>query len=321
MNTINTSKVTNTPFRRDVYRTRVKRLDYINKPDTVYASDWLAWFTVIGCVVIDFFVNYVRWNLIMTESTAYVCMSAAACAIALDVPLAIAGVVLKRYDQGLCSKRERNLVMILAILVFAIAFAGSFGLTYVTRDIVFGVGSSATITNTVAAGETVAEQEGEQIAVLVAGIFSAVIPLLTSLASFVVSYFTYDPIGKRLYKYEKERIGLQNNLIDVEMAVAEADESYAGRLIARENDKCAEMKQMLNAQNTYLKELARVIISEKMTTPTQSDAIAQNGKAVFEEYQASEKPLENELPDYIMKQLKVNEENKIVAVNACPQAA
>lgn len=171
-----------TPFITDTYSSRLHRLDKVNKADTPYASNVLATATVIGCVAIDFMVNYTRWNLIMTESPLYVCMSAAACAIALDVPLAIAGIVLKRFNQGLCDKAERNLVMVLSILVFAIAFVCSAGLTYVTRDLVFGIDSAATITNTVAiAEEQAVEDPGDKVAVLVAALYSVALPLLTSL--------------------------------------------------------------------------------------------------------------------------------------------
>lgn len=311
----------NSPFKHDAYRTREKRLSYVSKSDTIYASNLVAYGTVIGCVIIDFYLHYVKWNLVQMESPIYVCMAAIACAVALDVPLAIAGVVLKRYHQGCCGKQEKNLVMVLAIGVFAIAFLCSFGFTYVTRDLVFTMGSAGTITNTVAETQQAGEQEAEHIGIVMAALYNSILPLLTSLASFIVSYFSYDPLKQKLRKYEKEKIGIQNNLMEAEKAMAEADDEYCERLIARENDKYAEMKQQINAENAYFKELTRMIMTEKMTTPDQNDAIGRNGKEVLDAYRASEKPLEKELPDYIMKHLRVGEDHKIVAVNTCPHAA
>lgn len=311
----------NQPFKHESYRTREKRFSYINKTDTIYGSSILAGLTVLACVVIDFYIHYVKWNLVQMESPIFVCMAAFACAVALDVPLAVGGVVLKRYHQGVCSKKENNLVMGLAIAVFLVAFACSFGFTLVTRDVVFTMGTGGTITNTVTSSAQEAENETEHIGILVAAIYNSVLPLLTSLASFLISYFSYAPLKQKLMKYEKEKIGIQNNLLEAEKAMAEADDEYCERLIARENDKYAEMKKQIQAENTYLKELARMIMIEKMATPQENDNIGRNGREVLAAYQENDVPLQKELPEYIMNHLQLNRDNKIVSVNACPQVA
>ena len=309
------------PFKHEAYSTREKRFRNINKADTIYGSSILAGLTVLTCVAIDFYIHYVKWNLVQMESPIFVCMAALACAVALDVPLAIGGVVLKRYHQGLCSKKENILVMGLAIAVFLVAFACSFGFTLVTRDVVFTMGTGGTITNTVTASAQTNEAEAEHIGILVAAIYNSVLPLLTSLASFLVSYFSYNPLNQKIMKYKKEKIGIQNNMMEAEMAIAEADDQFIERLIAREHDKYEEMKQRLQAENAYLKELAYTIMTEKMTTPQENDNIGRNGREVLEAYRAEVKPLQNELPEYIMKHLCTNDDNKIVSVKNCPQVA
>ena len=122
-------------------------------------------------------------------------------------------------------------------------------------------------------------------------------------------------------KYKKEKIGIQNNMMEAEMAMAEADDQFIERLIAREHDKYEEMKQRLQAENAYLKELAYTIMTEKMTTPQENDNIGRNGREVLEAYRAEVKPLQNELPEYIMNHLCTNDDNKIVSVKTCPQVA
>ena len=105
-------KKNNNTFKQDPYHTRKERISFLNKPDTVFARSWLCGLVVLGCVFVDLLCLKVIWNLVQTENPLFVWSIAAACAVALDVPLAIAGTAVKRYHQGLGSRREKNIILI-----------------------------------------------------------------------------------------------------------------------------------------------------------------------------------------------------------------
>ena len=126
-------------------------------------------------------------------------------------------------------------------------------------------------------------QEESHEGVTVAAIFNGMLPLLTSITSFMITFSTYTPINDTRMKYEKARIEMQNNLMDVERALAEADPEHFDRLFARETSKYQAEKDLLRKENAYLKELARAILERQMTTEEENDEIARNGKKILTE--------------------------------------
>lgn len=267
-------------FKRDKYQTREQRLKKITSPDTFWGRAMVALGITISCTIIDTYLLYEKWYLVSKAIPEIVLLSALACAIALEIPFSYLGIVLKRYHLSVFKKNGKNMFLALAVGIFAIAFIGSFAFTIVTRDLVFTVGSASTIQNTVATGGATAVQE-DDLSIMVAAIFNGVLPLLTSVTVFIASYFSYEPLKRKIALYEKERIGIQNNLIEVESAIAEADSTYFDRLVEREEERYQEEIQLIEAQNVYMKELARAILAKKMSTPEENDEIAKNGSRLL----------------------------------------
>lgn len=293
-----------TPFKQDSYRSRSGRIDALCRPDNIYAKTWLVNLLVFACVCVDLYCIKVLWNLVMEEDYIFVWMSAAACAVALDVPLAIAGNQVKRCQQGMCSRAERNAVLILAVAIFAVAFIGSFLFRIDTRELTYSVGTAGNLVNTMSAGSAAPGAESGGSSVLVAAVYGGIIPLLTSLVSFVVSYLAYDPLGIRLQRLEKERVGLQSNILEAEKALAEAEtaEEYCRSLIARENDLFRIFMSRLDADALELKQVARVLIMEKQKTPDELTAVSREAAELMQEHPVDERP-EQELAGYINGQL------------------
>lgn len=271
-------------FKHEKYRTREQRIETLFAPDTFWARGFFATCIVIVCTTIDTYLLYEKWYLVMSESPAYVILAALACAIALEGPFSIFGIVLKRYHLGLCSKGSARLLGILSVAVFTIAFVMSFLFSMETKELVFEIDGTESLVNTMEEEETLqmSEQTDEDRGIMVAALFNGVLPLLTSLTVFISSYFSYSPLKGRRRQYEKERIGLQNNLMDVEKAIAEADVTYFDRLLACEEEKYQQELQLLESQNIHLKELARTILARQMSTPEENDLIALQGKELLE---------------------------------------
>jgi hypothetical protein len=304
----------NLPFKLDSYKTRKKRVHALNRPDNIYARGWFSNIAVLAFVFIDLFCLKVVWNLVQTENPMYVWCVAFACAAALDVPLAIAAISMKRYQQGLCTKMERNIVLSLSITVFAIAFAFSFAFRVLTRDFSFDVGTSTTLTNTLASGTET--DDSNVLTILFASLFNGVIPLLTSISSFVISYFGCNPIDMKLAALEKERIELQANILEAKRALAETETAgeHCSGLIARENDLYAAFMSKLDADEKNLKQLVRVILMEKLNSPETVTAMITSAEEIHQENVLSKTPGQ-ELTEFVKQQISEDEIEKINAMD------
>lgn len=269
------------PFKLDKYHSRLKRADYISTADNIYAKTWFSNLAVAIFVLIDLFCLKVVWNLVQTEDPMYVWCIALACAAALDVPLAIAAIAEKRYEQNICSKKEKNMTVILSVAVFMIAFTFSFCFRVLTRELSFTIGTEGTMTDTVATVME-AETDANDPSVLFAALFNGVVPLLTSISSYVISFFSYDPISAKLVKLEQERIGLQANILEAEKALAEAgtSEEHCKGLMAREEDLYREFLQQLDNDALEMKQTVRVLLMQKLGSAEDITAMSKSGEGL-----------------------------------------
>ncbi len=304
----------NSPFKLDSYKKRSDRVDIIHRPDSIYAKTWFSNLAVLLFVFIDLFCLKVVWNLVQAEDPYYVWSVALACAAALDVPLAIAAVSQKKYQQGICTKTERNTIVCLSIAVFAIAFVFSLGFRVLTRDMTFDITTAGTIVDEL--GREVQVEETDVPAVLFASLFNGVIPLLTSISSFVISYFSCNPVEMKLSRLEKERIGLQSNILEAKKALAETETSseHCIKLIARENDLYAEFIDQLYADALALKQLVRIILMEKLGSPDDITAMSDSAEKLQKENCLSE-ATEQELPEYVNKQITEAQNETVTDIN------
>lgn len=304
------------PFALDTYSTRAKRTKRIYTPDNPYAkkiTNMMAIFIFCG---IDLYCLATVWNLVQLESPVYAWSVALGCALSLDIPLAIGAIALKKQHHGLISKQETRITVILSIVVFAIAFAFSLGFRLVTKDLSFDVGTSSTLVSTVE--EKVSDSEGNT-SIWFAALFNGVLPLLTSLSSFVISYFSADPVNEKLKTLETERITLQANLLETDIALAQGDDAitHCNGLIAREKDLYAEFIEKLNAENQTLKQLARLVLMEKLGSSNDITALTESSEQVYAETQHLGIP-GTDLEAFIDEKFSNNEsllvtENKLVA--------
>ena len=97
------------PFNLDRYGSREERAADMNKADNIFANGVFGGLAVFIFVLIDFVCLRVVWNLVQTENPFFIDCIAVACAAALDVPLAIAAIVLKKYTQGLYDRQGNRM--------------------------------------------------------------------------------------------------------------------------------------------------------------------------------------------------------------------
>ncbi len=294
------------PFTLDKYGTRAKRVKNIYAPDNIYAKKITAILAVIIFCGIDLLCLSTVFNLVQTENPVYAWSVALGVAIALDVPMAIGAIALKKYHHGVMNKNEAMITLVLSVIVFAIAFGFSFAFRLVTRDLTFDIGTSSAMVN-MAAGAA-AESTGtssEDTAILVAAIFNGVVPLLTSIASFVVSYFSTSPVNDKLRTLEAELVALNANIADADKAIAEtrggASEFCRG-LVAREHDLFPAFFSHIGSHNQMFKQLTRVIVMEKLGRPDDISAVTDSARRLYDETPHDYRPGNNYL-QYIEEKL------------------
>lgn len=267
----------NEPFKLDHYCTRTERIARLGRAGSIYGKQWVSNLIVLAFVCIDMLCLKVLWNIVQTENPIFVYCLAFACAAALDIPLAIAAVCLKEYHQGLCRKQKKDLIVVLSVTVFVLAFVFSFGFRIVTRDLSFEIGTTSMLNDMLSAtAETGTDTDDPSI--WIAAVYNGMVPLLTSLSSFIISYFSSDPLAVKLRKLEKERVGLQANILDIEEALLEAGgpQDHLIGLIAREKDLFREFLHSLDQEGLRLKQLARVILMERLSAPDDITALSRS---------------------------------------------
>ena len=264
----------------DDYGTRLWRVGQLNKSDSIYASSLVANFVTFLMVIIDYTCLKSVWNVVQTESSIMIALIAIGCSVCLDIPLAIAGNALKSHHQKLKDKSSTMIVMVLAIATFLITFVFAFGFRVVTKDLTFDISSGSTLTNTLA--ETMTTETDDSNAVVVAALFNAIVPLCTSIASFVISYFAANPLGLKIARLDKAIITLDSNLAEIEQVCQEAEsiQNYKQYLLAREEDMYQQFCESSEAQGVVRKQAVRFVIMEMLGTPDDITVLTESGDEV-----------------------------------------
>ena len=206
----------------------------LNKAPSIYERGIVGYIATVLFVLIDFVCLYTVWNIVQTESSILVRLLALGSAVCLDVPMAIAGVSLKKYFQKLMKKKTMLIIVVSSVATFLITFAFSLWFRMETKDLTFEINGSGMM-NTIS--QTV-QSDRDSKAVWVAAVFNGVIPLCTSIASFVITFFGSNPLNVKIFKLKEARIRLDSRMTDIMRALAEAErvEQYKCYLIAREKD-------------------------------------------------------------------------------------
>lgn len=247
-------------------KNRVKLVEKNNKPESIYASEVLGNVLTLLFVGIDLACLYSVWNGIQTENPIMIILIAVGCAVCLDVPLAIAAHAFAAYKQGVSNKSKAYTILIISVVLFVIAFIFAFVFRVINKD-VFETSSSSGLVNTMNTNVDVAEQtEGDTPKIMIAALFTGVLPLLTSLASFVVNYFSARPLDKKIAQLKKSKIAYESMIAECEEILEESEtaDEHCSELMAREKDIFEAEKQKVYTQLDVAKQNVRLEIMKKI---------------------------------------------------------
>lgn len=245
---------------------RIKLVDKINKPESVYASEMLGNVLTLLFVGIDLACLYSVWNGVQTENPIMIILIAIGCAVCLDVPLAIAAHAFAAYKQGISNKSKAYTILIISVVLFVIAFVFTLVFRVINKD-VFDTSSASGLVNTMNSNADIVEQgESDTPKIMIAALFTGVLPLLTSLASFVVNYFSARPLDKKIAQLKKSKITYESIIAEYEAILEESEtaEEHCSELMARKKDIFEAEKQKVYTESEIAKQNVRLEIMKKI---------------------------------------------------------
>ncbi len=279
------------PIKISDYKTREKRTRSIDG-FSVRGLFSLANVATALFVLLDFAVLYSRWETVQTESWYMVALIAVSSAVILDVPMMLAGKAIVDCQYNLKSKSNTALVVSLSVVAFLLVFGFSMWFSVVTKNATFQDAEASNIVNNMAA-MNVAE-EGDSYSVLVAALFSGILPLGTSIASLVIALITYKPIEEKLKRINKAKVLAEEHLLHLRQGIAES-QTFIKRgedLLAREEDLYNQFVESVYAQELIRKQAYREALEEKCSLDDVNHII-ESAKETNEYLTFDDKPYNN----------------------------
>ena len=216
------SKIRN-PFKHDSYGTRIKAHRLVNKPENIYKRRSLSAIATLVFVATDFTCLYTMWRDSMAAANAILVMlTCVAMAVLLDEPLAIAAHSIRGYEQGIVEKRDVKKVVAFSIASFLTVFLPNIAFRFVTI-------------------ETVMMEDLDRNTLLAAAVFLSVLPLATSFGSFVITYFSSNPLADMIFFKEEAKIRIETNIEEAHECLSQVGShlEYLNAVLAREEDAYA----------------------------------------------------------------------------------
>ena len=273
----------NNPTTVDEYNTRLERNTAYNKPTSIMENGIICYLFTAFFAIADFCCLQMSWNTVQTSSPWVITLIALSCAVCLDVPLAIAGVAFKAYRQGLKSKKDMLYIMIPSIAVFALVFVFCLIFKIITRTATFedANGAGGLVNN-------LAEQSNpeESQSILFAALFSGIIPLATSISSFIIALRSTNPKKIKLQRLQRNKIKIEGQLTEIEQALTENDNIKANGiiLIEREKDLFRQFGEEVIMVEGIRRQAANQALQEHLNTPDAVSVLSEYGAGVNKSY-------------------------------------
>ena len=183
------------------------------------------------CGTLDFVVFQQLFAAILYDQLLIQWLSVIGCLIAFDLAPIYLGVLMKKRSQGM----RINLFAASALaLSFALVLAGNIWLRITVKDILLPPDPTAGMSLFGSGGAAESDP-----AALPYAIFSSMLPLATSLVSFVVSYISSDSLRGRIRLLHAQQLKLQEAAAQIRAILAEyqADPDFQDRLMRADDEQ------------------------------------------------------------------------------------
>lgn len=243
------------------------------RADTPLDKSFVPYLIMAFCAIVDASVFISLFKMISYDSPFMLGVQVAGCLFAFDVVPLYLGIQLIRIKQGLSKDR---FIMWLALVVCVLACVMNVVLRLMTMEQMSPDLSSATTSyfGTVAQESQTTSIDATAVALTVFGI---ILPVLTSVGSFFISYLTYNPLKVRK-RFEEEMLVEKKDEIrrlDAILTEYDADTEFAERLVQDDEGKFEEMKKMQRAVVISYCDYVRQRLKEHLATPTAINALSE----------------------------------------------
>ena len=225
------------------------------------------------CAVLDFVMFKQLFSAFLYDSVVVQMLSIIAMLIGFDLASVYLGIVLKKRQQGLNSS---IIVAVFLGVAFIIALAGNVALRIAVKDLVLPDLSAAT---TSIFGQIEETDTSNELALLYA-IFASVMPVITSLVSFGVSFQSAGPLTKRMQRLQGEQVAIEDAIVEIEAILMEyeSDPDHFTRLLEEDEQKYQNMLEMLHEKTVLYCDYVRERIKEHLGDPTSNNALSQDNR-------------------------------------------
>lgn len=235
----------------------VNRTHY--SPRSVFEHPLIAYLVMIVCAVLDFTLFYQLLSKALYDDPTTKYMTTIGLLIGFDFAPCYLGMQFRKASQGY---RVNKLLMGALAASFILAFAVNFWLRLVMKDVALPDLS----TNTKSLLGTVSTEETSNPLALSFAVFAAVLPAVTSLCSFGISFSTSDPLRKDIEVIDKELEMLEADLTQTGSVLAEyeADSEYYDRICRDDEARYRECMAFTCEKAMYYADYVRERIKEHL---------------------------------------------------------
>ena len=242
-----------------------------NKPDSFWERQAAVFVIMSVCCTLDTVMFYQLFSSYMVDSDLVRLLSIIAMLIGFDLSPIILAIEVRKKSLGL--NASKILICSLGI-AFLTAFLWNIGLRIATRDLVL---PDNTATISFIGTATAAETSHNELAMLNA-LFAASLPVITSLVSFGTSFFSYNPVKKRLHELRVEQVRLEDGIAELEALLLEYDSNPYNwdKMLEDDEQKYLTTLELIHEQTIYYCDYVRERIKEHLGDPAAYNELSKN---------------------------------------------
>ncbi|MBP3817283.1 MAG: hypothetical protein J6H31_03190 [Butyrivibrio sp.] len=241
-----------------VFSTKADVIRTHYRPRSLFEHPIIAYLVMIVCAVLDFTLFYQLLSKALYDDPATMYMTTLGLLIGFDFAPCYLGMQFRKKGQGY---RVNKILMGVLATSFILAFAVNFWLRLVMKDVAL-----PDLSTTTSLLGTVNTEKTSNPFALAFAVFAAILPAVTSLCSFGISYSTSDPLGKDIEVLEKELEMLESDLIQTRSVLNEyeADSDYYERICRDDEARYKECIAFTCEKAMYYADYVRERIKEHL---------------------------------------------------------
>ncbi len=268
----------------DRFLNRVTTLKY--RPDNPFFSAFIPYLLMLVCGAVDMYCFKGLMDMVSYDNMTLKVANMIGLLIGFDVCPIFSAIVFRRIRQGMEAKEKGMLIVALSVTVLAVS------LNILIRALTLDVVAPMVYTNAYADEAAIAAAANARAMGIATTVAGMVIPVVTSITSFIVSYFSYSPWALRSAREEKLLGTLTDQVrrIDAIIHDYEAGEEISKQLLAMDEERFRTALWKQNALALMYINHVRLRIAEHLADPASTSALtADDGEAILNRLEQEQK--------------------------------